>query len=77
MNTELRFYANFFSAKKKFIQIETAALLANQSLQDYTNFYSNKFKQLFTHFNISTTQFIRTTEPRHKQAVQHFWVKFL
>lgn len=77
MNTESKLFLYFiFFIFKIFAQIETAAALAKRLPQEHCDFYSKKFKKLFTEFNISTTQFIRTTEPRHKRAVQHFWVIF-
>ena len=32
-----------------------------------------KFKDLFDELNIKYTDFIRTTETRHHDAVHHFW----
>jgi methionyl-tRNA synthetase len=32
-----------------------------------------KFRELFDACNINYTDYIRTTEPRHKEAVAHFW----
>lgn len=34
---------------------------------------SSKFRALFDQCDVKYTDFIRTTEERHKQAVEHFW----
>ena len=35
------------------------------------------FQDLFAAFNINYTDFIRTTDQNHVEAVQHFWVIIL
>lgn len=41
--------------------------------QEFTDQLSQKFKDLAHILNISNDDFIRTTEGRHKKAVQHLW----
>ena len=55
-------------------KIQNAAIQAGISPNLFVNEYSGKFKELFKQFNISNTDYIRTTEERHKNAVQHLWV---
>ena len=54
-------------------KIEQAADKNNITPQQLVDRFSDNFKQLATIFNIKHDDFIRTTEPRHKQAVQVFW----
>ncbi|XP_066202107.1 methionine--tRNA ligase, mitochondrial [Saccopteryx leptura] len=54
----------------KIQQAATAAGLAPTELCDRV---SAQFQQLFRDAGISSTDFIRTTEVRHRVAVQHFW----
>ncbi|XP_061454323.1 methionine--tRNA ligase, mitochondrial isoform X2 [Rhineura floridana] len=49
------------------------AASAGTSPEQFCDHMSAKFRELFTQAGISYTDFIRTTEPRHKQAVEHFW----
>ncbi|CAH1641398.1 unnamed protein product [Spodoptera littoralis] len=56
-------------------KIQQAAAKAKLSLPEYCTNISNEYKQLFRDFNVEYTDFIRTTEERHKVAVRHFWVK--
>uniref|UniRef100_A0A8D2L6K6 Methionine--tRNA ligase, mitochondrial n=1 Tax=Varanus komodoensis TaxID=61221 RepID=A0A8D2L6K6_VARKO len=55
------------------LKIQMAAVAAGTSPEQFCNHISAKFQELFTQAGISYTDFIRTTEPRHKQAVEHFW----
>ncbi len=41
--------------------------------QSYTDKYAAEFDNLQTAFNLSWTNFIRTTNPEHKAAAQHIW----
>lgn len=41
--------------------------------QEFVNKLSLKFKELANILNVSNDDFIRTTEDRHKRAVQHLW----
>lgn len=56
-------------------KIQQAAAKANLSLPDYCTAISKEYKDLFKDFHIEYTDFIQTTEERHKKAVQHFWVR--
>ena len=56
-------------------KIEQAADKNNITPQQLVDKFSDNFKQLANIFNIKHDDFIRTTEPRHKQAVQVFWQK--
>jgi methionyl-tRNA synthetase len=44
-----------------------------QDCEDFTSMISAKFRKLHLDFNISNTDFIRTTEPRHQLVVDWFW----
>ncbi|XP_045539814.1 methionine--tRNA ligase, mitochondrial isoform X2 [Papilio machaon] len=54
-------------------KIQQAAAKANLSLSTYCDKISQEYRDLFRDFNINHTDFIRTTEDRHKKAVAHFW----
>ncbi|MBI3620554.1 methionine--tRNA ligase [Candidatus Roizmanbacteria bacterium] len=49
---------------------------ANEEKKDpqaYTDEYAAKFERLKTSLNLAYTNFIRTTDPKHKAASQEFW----
>ncbi|XP_072933694.1 methionine--tRNA ligase, mitochondrial [Epargyreus clarus] len=54
-------------------KIQQAAAKANKSLSEYCTSMSNEYRNLFREFDVEYTDFIRTTEERHKRAVRHFW----
>lgn len=54
-------------------KIQQAAAASNQSLPEYCARISEEYKTLFRDMNIEFTDYVRTTEDRHKKAVQHFW----
>lgn len=56
-------------------KIEQSAIKAGISPQKFTDNISKLFRDLLPVLNISNDDFIRTTEPRHKKTVQHFWKK--
>ncbi|CAH0597613.1 unnamed protein product [Chrysodeixis includens] len=58
-------------------KIQQAAAKAKLSPPEYCASISNEYKQLFKEFNVEYTDFIRTTEERHKKAVRHFWNKLV
>nr|XP_026489595.1 methionine--tRNA ligase, mitochondrial [Vanessa tameamea] len=58
-------------------KIQQAAAQANLPLQDYCNTISQEYKDLFDEFEVGYTDYIRTTEERHKKAVRHFWKKLV
>ncbi|MFH1822786.1 MAG: methionine--tRNA ligase [Patescibacteria group bacterium] len=51
-------------------KIEEIAKIAEKTPQDFTNEISAKFKIAWDELNISNDNFIRTTDPKHKKAVQ-------
>ncbi|XP_076454257.1 methionine--tRNA ligase, mitochondrial-like [Babylonia areolata] len=55
------------------LKIQQAAEKAGASPSDYCDRVSQQFKDLFDQTNISYDDFIRTTQPRHYEAVQTFW----
>lgn len=54
-------------------KIQQAANKNNLSPSDYCNSISLKYKQLAEQFSVDYTDFIRTSDTRHKQVVQTFW----
>ena len=55
------------------MKIQQAADAAGKDPLTFCTDVSERFKYLFSSCNISYTDFIRTTEERHRQAVEHFW----
>nr|XP_060612324.1 methionine--tRNA ligase, mitochondrial [Anolis sagrei ordinatus] len=55
------------------LKIQSAAAAAGTSPERFCDQVSAQFRALFTQAGISYTDFIRTTEPRHRRAVEHFW----
>ncbi|KAM7389181.1 hypothetical protein PAMP_023174 [Pampus punctatissimus] len=55
------------------LKIQQAAAAAGKDPLNFCTDVSERFKRLFNSCNISYTDFIRTTEERHRQAVEHFW----
>jgi methionyl-tRNA synthetase len=55
-------------------KIQQAAAKANMPLPDYCTSVSDEYRSLFKDFDVGFTDFVRTTEKRHKNAVKHFWV---
>ncbi len=56
-------------------KIEQSANNANVEPQKFVDEVSKLFSDLLPLLNISNDDFIRTTEPRHKKTVEHFWNK--
>ncbi|PIC54821.1 hypothetical protein B9Z55_003915 [Caenorhabditis nigoni] len=54
-------------------KIFQASQLAGTTPKQFCDQVSSKFSTLFDTLNISHTHFIRTTDPEHAEAVQHFW----
>uniref|UniRef100_A0A8R1IB16 Methionine--tRNA ligase, mitochondrial n=1 Tax=Caenorhabditis japonica TaxID=281687 RepID=A0A8R1IB16_CAEJA len=54
-------------------KIFRASQANKMSPQLFCDKVSQKFSKLFAELNLSHTDFIRTTSPSHKEAVQHFW----
>ncbi|XP_020749217.1 methionine--tRNA ligase, mitochondrial [Odocoileus virginianus] len=55
------------------LKIQQAAAAAGLAPSELCDRVSAQFQQLFREADISSTDFIRTTEARHRVAVQHFW----
>ncbi|XP_034453032.1 methionine--tRNA ligase, mitochondrial [Hippoglossus hippoglossus] len=55
------------------LKIQQAAEAAGKDPLTFCTDVSERFKHLFSSCNISYTDYIRTTEQRHRQAVEHFW----
>jgi len=53
------------------------ALEEKKDLQKYTDEYAAKFDNLKKSFNLSYTNFIRTTDAHHIKAAQEFWKRVL
>ena len=54
-------------------KIQRAALEAKKDTLDFCNEISSNFKDLSAILNLSNDDFIRTTEKRHKMAVENLW----
>jgi len=54
-------------------KIYQQALASNLEPQQYCDQFSALFSQLKDQLNLSYDYFIRTTDPRHQEAAQHFW----
>ncbi|CAN9515182.1 unnamed protein product [Ophioblennius macclurei] len=55
------------------LKIQQAAEAAGQEPLSFCTDVSERFKRLFSSCNVSHTDYIRTTEERHRRAVEHFW----
>ncbi len=54
-------------------KVERAAKKAGLPTQTFADQIAGKYRELFAALNISNDDFIRTTEARHKHAVQEIW----
>ena len=54
-------------------KVETTAKSKGMEPQDFCDEVSQSFRDLLKLLNVSNDEFIRTTQPHHKEAVQHFW----
>ena len=54
-------------------KIAQAADQKGESRQAYVDHYANEFKKLGEALNLSFDNFIRTTDPAHKEAAQEIW----
>jgi methionyl-tRNA synthetase len=54
-------------------KIERSATAAGTTPEKFADEVSGEFRSLFERMNISFNDFIRTTEPRHKEGVQELW----
>ena len=55
------------------LKIQRSAEKANKDPKEFCDQISQTFKDLSKTLNLSNTDFIRTTEDRHKKTVQHLW----
>lgn len=55
------------------LKIQQAASRAKQDELTFCNRVSKQFKDLFDNTGITYTDYIRTTEDRHRKCVEHFW----
>ena len=55
------------------LKIQRAAEKRNVDPQAFCDEISQTFRDLSKTLNLSNTDFIRTTEERHKKTVQHLW----
>jgi len=54
-------------------KVERSAAAAGKTPKQFADEVSGMFRSLFEKMNISNDDFIRTTEPRHKQGAQELW----
>ncbi|XP_021329980.2 methionine--tRNA ligase, mitochondrial [Danio rerio] len=59
------------------LKIQQAAGSAGKDPLNFCTEVSESFKHVFQRCGISYTDYIRTTEKRHRQAVEHFWTVLL
>ncbi len=64
-----------FGTDEHGVKIYRKAQERNQDPIEYCNEYADKFDQLKKALNLSTTHFMRTTNPAHMKAVQDFWMR--
>ncbi|KAG9281215.1 methionine-tRNA ligase, mitochondrial [Astyanax mexicanus] len=55
------------------LKIQQAAAAAGKDPLSFCTEVSDRFKEVFGSFSISYTDYVRTTEERHRRAVEHFW----
>ncbi|MDR3517785.1 MAG: methionine--tRNA ligase [Azospirillaceae bacterium] len=58
-------------------KVEKSAALAGLDPLAFTDRVSQNFRDMAKAFNFTNDDFIRTTEPRHIQAVQHLWQRLV
>lgn len=58
-------------------KVEKAALSAGKEPQEFVDSVSQNFRHLVSLMQFSCDDFIRTTEPRHKEAAQQLWKTLL
>jgi Methionyl-tRNA synthetase len=56
-------------------KIQEAALQSGNPLPQYCDYISQQYRTLFQSCGIGYTDFVRTTEDRHKTEVHKFWVR--
>ncbi|KFZ08640.1 hypothetical protein V502_09243, partial [Pseudogymnoascus sp. VKM F-4520 (FW-2644)] len=55
------------------MKIQQAAEISDEDPKEFCDRVSETFKQLAARADLSYDHFIRTTDPDHKESVQHFW----
>jgi methionyl-tRNA synthetase len=58
-------------------KVEQAAAAQGQTPQTFTDAVSERFRTLFARVGLSNDDFIRTTEERHRRAVQALWLELV
>ena len=58
------------------MKIQQAAVKQGKDVREFCDEMSKPFKSLAKAANVDWTHFIRTSEPDHRFAVQHFWLLF-
>ena len=56
------------------MKVEKAAAEAGRGVQEHCDIVSQSFRRMCNEFDVNYTDFIRTTDERHKDAVAKFWV---
>jgi methionyl-tRNA synthetase len=56
-------------------KIQEAALQSRSPLPQYCDHISQHYQTLFQSCDVGCTDFVRTTEDRHKTEVHKFWVR--
>ncbi|KAI4897317.1 hypothetical protein NFI96_034021 [Prochilodus magdalenae] len=59
------------------LKIQQAAGAAGKDPLSFCTEVSSRFKEVFRSCGVSYTDYIRTTEDRHRRAVEHFWTVLL
>lgn len=57
-------------------KIQRAAKVHQTTLNGYCDKISFQYRKLSDEFSVDYTDFIRTTQNRHKETVQNFWVNY-
>ncbi|XP_072524357.1 methionine--tRNA ligase, mitochondrial [Salminus brasiliensis] len=55
------------------LKIQQAAAAAGKEPLSFCTEVSDRFKEVFRSCSVSYTDYVRTTEDRHRRAVEHFW----
>ena len=58
-------------------KVEKAAAAANMTPHDFVDTVSQTFRHLVDKMDVTNSDFIRTTEPRHIEAVQALWARLI
>ncbi|KAG9510559.1 Methionine--tRNA ligase, mitochondrial, partial [Fragariocoptes setiger] len=57
------------------IKVSMASQAQSQDCRQFCDINSAKFRHLFERFELNITDFVRTTEDRHRRAVEAFWTR--